>query len=167
MLDIERSLAGCGVGVGGIFLPSLSLNLPSTPFIPSSLRAPFPPAWSFLSTATPFFVDQCISLSPPARSPPSHKQDLFLIDASCSIKVTSPPPVTFYIPLFWCSTTSNLPPCSSFPLTHPFSASCPSPHTFNQTHLYLLEILQTLPCEALMRTFGLDWARGGPMALTP
>lgn len=89
VLVLRASLGG-----GGLikkFLPSPLLDLLSAPFLPSSLRAPFPPAWSFLSAATLFFGDQCISLSPPARFPPPHKQDLFLIDASCSIKVTTPP----------------------------------------------------------------------------
>lgn len=55
------------------------------------------PSCTALLFSSLFFVDHCISLSLAHFSLP-HKQDLFLIDAPCSIGQT--PPITFYVPVF-------------------------------------------------------------------
>lgn len=70
-------------------------------------------------------------LSPPARFPPPHKQDLFLIDVSCSTEVTPPPPNTnttsklLHSTFLLLSLTSSLPPCSFDPSFSCF-LSCPA-----------------------------------------
>lgn len=118
------------------------------PFITQSTFSPWPDhsppqqALSSLINAFPYlflFV-----------SPPPHKQDLFLIDASCSVKVIAYPPpptprVTFTFHFSAPFTTSSLPPCWSFAFIHPFSASCPARHVFNRSSLPETE-LAVAPC---------------------
>lgn len=105
------------------------------PFLPSSLtslvQSTFP--WPDYSSPHPFFVDQCAPLSPPARFPAPHKQDLVLIDAPCSIKVT-PPHTTNLL----CSTflLLLLPPASlAAPpfLSSVFAVPCPALPAFNRS----------------------------------
>lgn len=88
------------LGKRNSFLPHYSICRPLLFFLHQSsfsFTAPFPGLIILLFSSL-FFVDQCISLSL-ARFSPAHEQDLFLIDAPCSIKVT-PPPITFYAPVF-------------------------------------------------------------------